>query len=129
MSNVWIAIGLTLFAGMATGIGSAIAFFAKRTSYRFLSVATGFSAGVMLYVWFVEIFFKGADALVESYGNYWGYWANTASFFAGTLLIALLDNLFPSAENPHEVHSEEERAPLRDPTAPLPDFEEVAQGV
>ena len=61
MSDVWFALGLTVFAGMATGIGSAIAFFAKRTNYRFLSVATGFSAGVMLYVSFVEIFFKGVE--------------------------------------------------------------------
>ncbi|MBN2164003.1 MAG: hypothetical protein JXR25_05685 [Pontiellaceae bacterium] len=30
---------------MATGIGSAIAFLAKHTNYRFLSVATGFSGG------------------------------------------------------------------------------------
>jgi ZIP family zinc transporter len=48
MSDVWIAFGLTVFAGMATGIGSIIAFTAKRTNYRFLSVSTGFSAGVML---------------------------------------------------------------------------------
>jgi ZIP family zinc transporter len=59
MTNVWFALGLTVFAGLATGVGSAIAFFGKRTNYRFLSVSTGFSAGVMLYVSFVEIFYKG----------------------------------------------------------------------
>jgi len=48
MNNVLMALGLTLFAGMATGIGSLIAFTAKRTNHRFLSVSTGFSAGVML---------------------------------------------------------------------------------
>jgi len=64
--DVWFALGLTLFAGLATGVGSTIAFFAKRTNYRFLSVSTGFSAGVMLYVSFVEIFVKGTDALVEA---------------------------------------------------------------
>ena len=53
MKDVWLALGLTVFAGLATGIGSVIAFMAKRTNYRFLSVATGFSAGVMLYVSFV----------------------------------------------------------------------------
>ena len=76
----------TVFAGMSTGIGSAIAFTAKRTNYRFLSVATGFSAGVMLYVSFVEIFFKGVDALTARYGDYWGHWVNAASFFGGMLL-------------------------------------------
>lgn len=121
MNNILLAFGLTLFAGMATGIGSVIAFTAKRTNYRFLSISTGFSAGVMLYVAFVEIFFKGAEALVERYGDYWGHWVNAASFFGGMLLIGLIDNLIPAAENPHEIHSEAERTPLHDPSAPIPE--------
>jgi ZIP family zinc transporter len=112
--NVVRAIGLTLFAGMATGIGSVIAFMAKRTNYRFLSVATGFSAGVMLYVSFVEIFFKGVAALTERYGEPWGHWINAASFFGGMLLIGLIDNLIPAAQNPHEIHTEAETTPLHD---------------
>lgn len=123
MGDVWIALGLTVFAGMATGIGSVIAFTAKRTNYRFLSVATGFSAGVMLYVSFVEIFIKGVDALVGRYGDYWGHWVNAGSFFGGILLIALIDNLIPSAENPHEVHSEAETKPLHDVSAQVPEFD------
>lgn len=117
---------MTLFAGMATGIGSIIAFTARRTDYRFLSVATGFSAGVMLYVSFVEIFSKGAAALTQSYGEYWGSWINAGSFFGGMLLIGLIDNLIPSAENPHETHSEAEIMPLHNPSAPLPEFKEHA---
>lgn len=123
MKNLWIAFGLTLFAGMATGIGSIIAFKARRRDYRFLSLATGFSAGVMLYLSFVEIFFKGLESLVESYGDYWGHWINAASFFAGMLLIGLVDSLIPSAENPHEPHAERETLPLHDSAAPIPDFE------
>lgn len=111
-NNVWIALGLTVFAGMATGIGSAIAFFAKRTNYRFLSVSTGFSAGVMLYVSFVEIFFKGADALVVAYGETWGHWVNVASFFGGIAVMGIIDSLIPAAENPHETHTEAVSAPL-----------------
>lgn len=122
MNEIWIALGLTVFAGMATAIGSVIAFTAKRTDYRFLSVATGFSAGVMLYVSFVEIFFKGVEALTGHYGDYWGHWVNTASFFGGMLLIGLIDNLIPAAENPHEIHSEAETMPLHNPSAPIPDF-------
>jgi len=118
MNNVWIALGLTLLAGLATGIGSVIAFVAKRTNYRFLSVATGFSAGVMLYVSFVEILAKGADALSLRYGAIGG-WINAASFFGGILLIGLVDNLIPPAENPHETHSEAETAQLHDPSAQL----------
>ena len=129
MDEVVFAFGITLFAGMATGIGSIIAFSAKRTNYRFLSVATGFSAGVMLYVSFVEIFFKGVDALTARYGDYWGHWANAASFFGGMLLIGLIDNLIHAGENPHETHSEEEIQPLHDPSAPLAPSSEVAQAL
>lgn len=121
MHDVWFAFGLTVFAGMATAIGSAIAFMAKRTNYRFLSVATGFSAGVMLYVSFVEIFFKGVNALTPRFGDYWGHWVNAASFFGGMLLIGLIDNLIPAGENPHETHSEAEVMPLHDRSARAPD--------
>ena len=121
MNDVLVALGLTLFAGLATGIGSVIAFTAKRTNFRFLSIATGFSAGVMLYVSFVEIFLKGAEALTARYGDYWGHWVNAAAFFGGIFLIGVIDNLIPSAENPHEMPTERETAPLHDPSAPIPD--------
>ena len=122
MNHVWFALALTVFAGLSTGIGSAIAFFAKQTNFRFLSIATGFSAGVMLYVSFVEIFYKGIDALVESYGDPMGHWFNVLSFFGGIALIAIIDALIPHAENPHEIHSKKETAPLHDPNAPIPDL-------
>ncbi len=114
MSPVIFALGITALAGLATGIGSTIAFFAKRTNYRFLSISTGFSAGVMLYVSFVEIFYKGLDAFIDAYGNYWGHWVNTASFFGGMLLIGLIDNFVPKAKNPHTVFPEKVTAPLHD---------------
>lgn len=109
--NVWLAFGLTLFAGLATGIGSVLAFFTSRSNYRFLSVATGFSAGVMLYVSFVEIFFKGAESLEQVYGHL-GNWFNVAAFFGGILFIGLIDNVIPSAQNPHETHTSEETSLL-----------------
>lgn len=118
--------GLTVFAGMATGIGSLIAFTAGRTNYRFLSIATGFSAGVMLYVSFVEILFKGAESLTKQYGEHWAQWINTASFFAGMLIIGLIDYMIPAAENPHETHSEAETMPLHNALAPIPDFQKDA---
>ena len=57
--NVLFALALTLFAGLATGIGSLLAFFTKSTNTKFLSVALGFSAGVMIYVSIVAIFVMG----------------------------------------------------------------------
>ena len=125
MNEVWVAMGLTVFAGMATGIGSVIAFTAKRTNYRFLSVATGFSEGLMLYVSFVEIFYKGVASLTEQYGSYCGHWINVASFFGGILVIGMIDQLIPTAENPHEIRTEDETMPLHNASAPLPDFDEA----
>ena len=127
MENVWFALGLTLLAGMATGIGSVIAFTAKRTNYRFLSVSTGFSAGVMLYVSFVEIFPESIEILSVRYGDSWGNWLTVLSFFGGMILMALIDNVIPAADNPHETHTEEEMAPLHDPQATFPDFQSTAQ--
>jgi len=112
LSDVMFAFGLTLFAGLATGVGSAIAFFADRTNFRFLSISTGFSAGVMLYVSFVEILLKGSESLSEVYGNVTGEWMNTAFFFLGIGVIGIIDYFIPSEENPHETRTEEETAPL-----------------
>ena len=106
--NVWFAFGLTLFAGLATGVGSAIAFFAKKTNTRFLSVALGFSAGVMIYVSMIEIFFKARDSLAATYGDTQGYWYTTIAFFTGMAFIGVIDRLVPSFENPHEPRKIEE---------------------
>jgi ZIP family zinc transporter len=62
--SVLIALALTLFAGLSTGFGSALAFFAKRTNTRLLSGALGFSAGVMIYVSFVEMFPEAKECLI-----------------------------------------------------------------
>ncbi len=105
---VLFAFGLTLFAGLSTGIGSALAFFTKRTNTKFLSVALGFSAGVMIYVSFVEIIQKANISLVESLGKSAGWWVTIASFFGGILLIAIIDKFIPSIENPHELRDIEE---------------------
>ena len=53
--NVVAAIGLSIFAGLATGIGGLILLLFKKVNIKLLSVALGFSAGVMIYVSFVEI--------------------------------------------------------------------------
>ncbi|MFW6035917.1 MAG: zinc transporter ZupT [Halothermotrichaceae bacterium] len=102
MSNIVIAFLLTLFAGLATGIGSFLAFFSKKTNTSFLSISLGFSAGVMIYVSFVEIFVKAQESLISYLGETKGEWAAVGSFFLGILIISLIDKLVPEYENPHE---------------------------
>lgn len=86
---------LTFFAGLCTGVGSLIAFFAKKTNKKFLSVSLGFSAGVMVYVSLIEIFQKAKRALVAELGELNGSWATVAAFFGGILFIALINRLLP----------------------------------
>ena len=114
-SEVLFAFSLTLFAGLATGVGSALAFFAKQTNTRFLTGSLGFSAGVMIYVSMIEIFVKGRDALETAVGPSLGYLYTTLAFFAGILLIALIDKLVPSFENPHEIRDVSEMEGVGDP--------------
>lgn len=113
MDPVLLAFLLTLFAGLSTGIGSILAFFSKRRNATFLSVSLGFSAGVMIYVSFVEIFFKAEEALVSYYGPGKGQWITVLSFFVGILVIALIDNLVPEYENPHEPRSDVDLSNLK----------------
>ena len=106
-NNVLFALGLTIFAGLSTGIGSLIGFMSKQFNPRFLTIALGFSAGVMIYVSMIEIFVKARDSLTVSFGDKMGYVLTVVSFFAGIAVIALIDKLIPSYENPHEMNVEQ----------------------
>lgn len=108
LSSVLFAFALTLFAGLATGIGGALSLLTKKTNTKFLSIALGFSAGVMIYVSFVEILGKAKEALISQLGETNGAWATVGGFFFGILLIAIIDRIVPSSENPHEIHTVEE---------------------
>lgn len=114
-STILFAFMLTLFAGLSTGIGSALAFFTKSTNTRFLSISLGFSAGVMIYVSMVEIFQKSRESLMMVYDEKLGTIYTVISFFAGIAFIAIIDQLIPSRENPHEIRKVED---VNDPSTP-----------
>lgn len=118
-SNVWIALGLTLFAGLSTGIGSAIAFFAKQTNTRLLSASLGLSAGVMIYISFVELYASSLSAMSGIYGETKGQLYAMLAFFFGILLIMAIDFLVPEQSNPHEMHEVEALQKVNpNPTSP-----------
>ena len=104
--NVLFAFLLTLFAGLSTGIGSLLGLLSKKFNPKVLTLSLGFSAGVMLYVSFVEIFVKAKDSLSLSLGEKYGYFWTVVAFFCGMLLIAIIDKLVPAYENPHEMNTE-----------------------
>jgi len=111
--NFWLAFGLTVLAGLSTGIGSLIALLAKKTNTRFLAISLGFSAGVMIYVSMVEIFFKAQQSLQTVLGEKQGAIATVVAFFSGMLIIGIIDYLIPQKNNPHEVKKVE-----TNPTSP-----------
>ncbi len=95
-----LAMILTLFAGFSTAIGAVIAFFSKQDNLRVLSFGLGFSAGVMLYISFMELL-PTAFKDFEKYDEFGSFWA-LACFFGGILLSLLIDRFIPEDVNPHE---------------------------
>jgi ZIP family zinc transporter len=118
-SRILFAFGLTLFAGLATGIGGLIAFFAKRTKTTFLAFSLGFSAGVMVFISFTEILTEAGHLMQKSYSNDTAAWLTFLSFIAGIGLSAAIDKILPSEGNPHELKRVEQMNPgTRDPDKP-----------
>ncbi|OFZ48239.1 MAG: zinc transporter ZupT [Bdellovibrionales bacterium RIFOXYB1_FULL_37_110] len=99
---------LTLFAGLSTGVGSLIAFNSKKTNPKFLSVSLGFSAGVMIYVSFVELFPVALKSIEHLYPNGIATWITTLAFFGGIFVIGIIDKLIPDIDNPHEMRGAEQ---------------------
>lgn len=93
--GVLFAFLITLAAGLCTGVGSVIALFTRGFRPRLLSLALSFSAGVMLFVSFVEIYPKARLAMTAALGTRAGHGATLLAFFAGIAAIALLDRLLP----------------------------------
>lgn len=112
-NNLLLAFSLTALAGLSTGFGSFLAFFARRNNTLLLAMALGFSAGVMIYVSFVEMLPVALDFLDPVHGKNLAGWIMTAGFFGGILFIAVIDRLVPEYENPHEVRSIDDMRPDR----------------
>lgn len=96
--DVSVAFGMTLLAGLSTGLGGLYVACKRAPSERFLASSLGFSAGVMLYISFVELLPEGAAHLRESSSH--AELKSTLAFFSGMAAIALLDRLVPGEINP-----------------------------
>ena len=100
--QIFIAMLLTLFAGLSTAIGSIIAFFSRKDDLRVLSLGLGFSAGVMIYISFMEILPTALKDFKNYYNSHWAELLGLACFFGGILISLLIDKLIPEDVNPHE---------------------------
>ena len=91
--NILLAFALTTIAGLSTGIGSAIAYFIRKPRMIYLSFSLGFSAGVMIYVSFVELLPQALENVGEILG--------ISAFFIGVIFIGFIDMIIPKEKNPH----------------------------
>ncbi len=114
LENYIIAFILTLFAGLSTSIGAVIAFFSKTKTEKFLSLGLGFSAGVMIYVSFMEILQKSTESFTQLVSSeVKGESLALFCFFLGIAIIAVIDRLIPKDVNPHEPKSEAQLQELK----------------
>lgn len=107
--ETWIlALILALLAGLSTGIGGLFVLMFRTTNKKFLSVALGFSAGIMIYISFMELLPDAKKHLGNTMGEDQGGYLALVAFFIGIALIAAIDKFVPERENPHEIHNIEE---------------------
>lgn len=93
MPDMITALILTTLAGLSTALGAMLVFPMKEPKGHFLSPALGFSAGVMIYISFVEML----PATIEKAGE----GMTIMAFFVGLLIFALVDFMIPKDYNPH----------------------------
>ena len=93
---------VSLGAGLSNCIGGIIPFFTKRTNVRFLTFALGLSAGVMVYISFMEMLAGSIASLEKNFTARTAGLLSLLFFFIGIAVIALIDRLVPEDENPHE---------------------------
>lgn len=95
------AFSLTLFAGLATAFGALFSLTKRSDDSRILALGLGFSAGVMIYISFVEILVKSQNAFAKIYGVLEGEILGLVAFFGGIVFTFIIDQLIPDNVNPH----------------------------
>lgn len=107
-----VALAMTMIAGLSTLIGWLISVVpvtvgsvSEDRRRRFLSFSLGLSAGVMIYISFMELLPSGIGQITLGFADSprTGQAVAALMFFAGIGLSALIDHFVPSEENPHEL--------------------------
>lgn len=95
---VLIAFAVCALAALSTVLGAIALFRVKEPSPRLLAFGLAFAGGAMVYISLVEIFVKSHLAFAVSLPDKDAYSFATLAFFAGVILVAMLDRFVP---NPH----------------------------
>ena len=62
-TSVAVALFLSFLAGAATSMGGLLSFVVKKDNFAALALGLGFSAGVMLYVSFMEVMVEAKTSM------------------------------------------------------------------
>src|SRR5574344_1233134 len=101
MNDVIFAFIVTLLAGLSTTIGAIFVFFTDSENKKFLSASLGLSAGVMIYISFMEMMPTAIEYLNTSHTPQKAELLATLGLFAGAAFIGIIDGLVPEDTNPH----------------------------
>jgi ZIP family zinc transporter len=85
--TVGTALLLSALAGLSTTLGSLLSLFVRNPGPRFMTVALGFSGGVMILISFAELLPHGVETV--------GFAPAYLAFFCGMLVMFLIDALIP----------------------------------
>jgi len=102
-----VAFALVTAAGLSTALGASVVFFprlVKLASRRVLASSLGLSAGVMIYVSFVEIFFKSQSSFQDAgFSDGKAHICASLCFFCGIFVMIALDVglKYLTGEDPH----------------------------
>lgn len=106
INSLLIAFVLTLIAGFGTVVGALVSLLPQAREAKFLAGALGFSAGVMLYVSFLDLMPEALEQLEAVFSDREAHLLVTVAFFIGIALIWAIDFLIPEENNPHEYNRE-----------------------
>ena len=102
-NNTIFALALSFLAGISTVLGAIIAFGTRKKSDKAITFALGFSAGVMICVSFTDLFPYAEQALMNSYGKFYGVILTMFYMMAGMIFALLIDKFVPRESHAMEV--------------------------
>lgn len=100
MSTIQFAFLLSLLAGLATTIGGFVSFFVRKDDFKFLSLALGFSAGVMVYISLAELLPESQNMLAHCNLPVSAELFSFGTFIVGIILAGLIDFFIPDHIEP-----------------------------
>lgn len=103
-NNTIFALALSFLAGISTVLGAIIAFGTRKKSDKAITCALGFSAGVMICVSFTDLFPYAEQALMNSYGKFYGVVLTIFYMLSGMVFAMLIDKFIPSESHVIEVN-------------------------